>query len=230
MTLERSYHVATQDYDKELIFDASVEFARKVDRQLMLASIPSPSTGSIEIGPLSIHAYGLMIALGVVAAVWLAGRRLEQAGIGTREDIQAIAIWAVLAGIIGARLYHVVTDKSEPWRDPVKALQIWNGGLGIPGGAAGRHPRRAVAGQAPRPVDARRRRRRRPGAAARPGDRAARQLVEPGAVRQPDDAAVGAGDRPGAPHPERRHLSRRHAVPPDVPVRGAVEPRRCASC
>jgi prolipoprotein diacylglyceryl transferase len=99
----------------------------------MLASIPSPSTGSITIGPLSIHAYGLMIALGVIAAVWLTGRRLEQAGTGKREDIQAIAVGAVIAGVIGARLYYVVTDTSQPWRDPLKALQIWNGGLGIPG-------------------------------------------------------------------------------------------------
>jgi prolipoprotein diacylglyceryl transferase len=99
----------------------------------MLASIPSPSSGSINIGPLSIHAYGLMIALGVLAAVWLAGRRLEQAGAGRREDIQAIAIGAVIAGVIGSRLYYVVTDTSEPWRHPLKALEIWNGGLGIPG-------------------------------------------------------------------------------------------------
>ena len=103
----------------------------------MLASIPSPSSGSINIGPLSIHAYGLMIALGVIAAVWLCGRRLEAAGTGTREDINSIAVWAVIAGVLGSRLYYVVTDKSDPWRHPVTALQIWNGGLGIPGGLIG---------------------------------------------------------------------------------------------
>lgn len=100
----------------------------------MLASIPSPSSGSIHIGPLAIHAYGLMIALGVIAAVWLAGRRLESAGTGTREDMSAIGVWAVIAGVIGTRLYWAITDASEPWRHPVKILQIWNGGLGIPGG------------------------------------------------------------------------------------------------
>jgi prolipoprotein diacylglyceryl transferase len=103
----------------------------------MLASIPSPSSGSISIGPLSIHAYGLMIALGVIAAVWLCGKRLEAAGTGTREDINSIAVWAVIAGVIGSRLYYVVTDKSDPWRHPAKAVQIWNGGLGIPGGLIG---------------------------------------------------------------------------------------------
>ncbi len=100
----------------------------------MFASIPSPSSGSINIGPVAIHAYGLMIALGVIAGAWLAGRRLEKAGTGTREDMSSIAVWAVIAGVLGSRLYYVITDKSEPWRHPLKALQIWNGGLGIPGG------------------------------------------------------------------------------------------------
>ena len=59
----------------------------------VLASIPSPSSGRLELGPLSLNAYGLMIALGVVAAVWLFGRRLEQKGIGTREDANAIGLW-----------------------------------------------------------------------------------------------------------------------------------------
>ena len=58
------------------------------------ASIPSPSNGVLEIGPLSIHAYGLMIALGVVAAVWLTGRRLEARGSGSRDDASGMAVWA----------------------------------------------------------------------------------------------------------------------------------------
>ena len=86
------------------------------------------------IGPLSIHAYGLMIALGVIAAVWLTGRRLEASGAGTRDDASAMAVWAVTAGVIGARLYHVVTDWSSFQHDLLKIPQIWRGGLGIPGG------------------------------------------------------------------------------------------------
>ena len=58
-----------------------------------IASIPSPSDGVFSIGPLDIHAYGLMIALGVVAAVALSGRRLEAAGVGPREDMSSIALW-----------------------------------------------------------------------------------------------------------------------------------------
>ena len=65
------------------------------------ASIPSPSSGTLDIGPLSLHLYGVMIALGVIAAVWLTGRRLEEKGIGTRDDISAIAVWAVAAGVCG---------------------------------------------------------------------------------------------------------------------------------
>jgi prolipoprotein diacylglyceryl transferase len=100
----------------------------------VLAGIPSPSSGVFHIGPLAIHAYGLMIALGVIAAVWLAGRRLEAAGTGTREQMSSIAVKAVIAGIIGARIYYILTDTSEPWREPGRWLKIWNGGLGIPGG------------------------------------------------------------------------------------------------
>jgi prolipoprotein diacylglyceryl transferase len=96
----------------------------------MLASIPSP--GSNAIGPF--RAYGLMIAIGVIAGVELARRRFRARG-GDPEDITTIALWAVPAGLIGARLYHVITD----WRDyfpdrPVDALKLWEGGLGIPGG------------------------------------------------------------------------------------------------
>jgi prolipoprotein diacylglyceryl transferase len=98
------------------------------------ADIPSPSSGTLTIGPLSLNAYGLMIALGVIAAVWLFGRRLEQKGIGTRDDANAIAIWAVLAGVIGARLYHVITDWSRFEGNYGDIVKIWEGGLGIPGG------------------------------------------------------------------------------------------------
>lgn len=97
-------------------------------------SIPSPSSGSINLFGLSIHAYGLMIASGVLLAVWLTGRRLERAGAGTKDDVSSMAMWAVAAGVVGARLYYIVTDKSQPWKEPSRWLKIWEGGLGIPGG------------------------------------------------------------------------------------------------
>jgi prolipoprotein diacylglyceryl transferase len=96
----------------------------------VFATFPAPPGSTI--GPF--NAYGLMIAAGVVAAVWLFGRRLEQAGIGTREDSSGIALFAVIAGVIGARLYHVITDWNR-FSDDLGAIpQIWRGGLGIWGG------------------------------------------------------------------------------------------------
>ena len=100
----------------------------------IIASLPSPSSGTLSIGPLRIHAYGLMIALGVVAGVWLMGRRFEKRGIGTRDDANSIAMWGVIAGVIGARLYHVATDWSKFSHHLLDIPKIWQGGLGIPGG------------------------------------------------------------------------------------------------
>ena len=102
----------------------------------LLAAIPSPSSGSLHLGPLKLNAYGAMIALGVMAAVWLAGRRMEKRGVGTRDDIGAIAMIAVPVGIVGARLYHVVTDWQRFEHHLWGIVQVWKGGLGIWGGIA----------------------------------------------------------------------------------------------
>jgi len=100
----------------------------------VLTSLPSPSAGSIEIFSLRFNAYGLMIALGVVAAVWLFKKRLLERGVGHPDDAGSIAMTAVPIGIVGARAYHVLTDIERfrgHWFDVVK---IWQGGLGIWGG------------------------------------------------------------------------------------------------
>lgn len=102
----------------------------------LLASIPSPSTGSIGIGPLRLNAYGLMIAIGVIVAVRIASRRMERRGAGTADDMSSIAMWAVPAGIIGGRLYHVVTSVDSYRGRWIEALWVWKGGLGIWGGIA----------------------------------------------------------------------------------------------
>ena len=104
---------------------------------MIVASIPSPSSGTLSIGPLRLTAYGLMIALGIIAAVWLAGRRLERSGTGTRDDMSSIAVWGVVGGVVGARLYHVATDWSRFSDDLGRIPLIWKGGLGIPGGLIG---------------------------------------------------------------------------------------------
>ena len=94
-----------------------------------LAYIPSPSFNTI--GPFRL--YGLCIALGVIAAVYISSRRWGARG-GNPDDISTIALWAVPAGVIGARIYHVATDWKTYEDDWVGALKITNGGLGIPGG------------------------------------------------------------------------------------------------
>jgi prolipoprotein diacylglyceryl transferase len=105
------------------------------DRLAGVAAIPSPAGDSIHLGPFELRAYGLMIALGVLAALWIAQRRWAARG-GDPADISAIAVWAVPAGLVGARLYHVVTDlhrfEGRWWH----VVAVWEGGLGIPGGIA----------------------------------------------------------------------------------------------
>ena len=102
----------------------------------LLGVIPSPSSGSIHLGPLRLNAYGLMIAIGVIVAVRIAGRRAENKGVGTTEDISSIAMWAVPAGVVGGRAYHVLTDYERFQGQWFDAIKIWQGGLGIWGGVA----------------------------------------------------------------------------------------------
>ena len=100
---------------------------------LILAAIPSRSSNAIEVDPLSFRAYGLAIGIAVVLAVHIAQRRWQAHG-GEPADIASVALWAVPAGLIGARLYHVITDwhrfEGRGWR----IFAVWEGGLGIPGG------------------------------------------------------------------------------------------------
>ncbi len=98
----------------------------------LVASIPSPSSTGLDIGPLTLNYYGLCIGIGVVVAVVMAQRRWTRMG-GHPDDVPEIAKWAVPAGVVGARLYHVITD----WRPIEDWIKIWEGGLGVPGGLIG---------------------------------------------------------------------------------------------
>ncbi|SNR64411.1 prolipoprotein diacylglyceryl transferase [Actinomadura mexicana] len=103
-----------------------------------VAYIPSPSQGVWHLGPVPLRAYAIMIILGIVAAVWLGERRWAAKG-GTPGVIIDVAVWAVPFGLVGGRLYHVVTDYQRYFGedgDPVRALEIWKGGLGIWGAVA----------------------------------------------------------------------------------------------
>jgi prolipoprotein diacylglyceryl transferase len=98
-----------------------------------LASIPSPDQGVWYLGPFPLRAYALAIILGVVVAVWLGDKRWVARG-GKPGQVADIAIWAVPFGLVGGRIYHVLTDYELYFgegRDPVTALYVWQGGLGI---------------------------------------------------------------------------------------------------
>lgn len=99
-----------------------------------LSYIPSPGSASIHIGPLQLRAYGLMIAIGVIVAVRIWGKRMTLIGVGGPEEAASIATWAVPAGVIGARLYHVATEWDRFSDDLGSIFKVWKGGLGIPGG------------------------------------------------------------------------------------------------
>ncbi|MDO5065448.1 MAG: prolipoprotein diacylglyceryl transferase [Actinomyces bowdenii] len=102
------------------------------------ASLPSPSTGVWYIGPFPLRAYALCILAGVFVAVWWSGRRYEARG-GDRDTVLDVALLAVPAGILGARIYHVLSSPAAyigPGGDLTLIPQIWRGGLGIWGGIA----------------------------------------------------------------------------------------------
>ncbi|WP_149181572.1 prolipoprotein diacylglyceryl transferase [Streptomyces sp. TRM49041] len=103
-----------------------------------LAYIPSPSTGVINLGPIPLRGYAFCIIIGVFVAVWYGNRRWIARG-GTAGTVADIAVWAVPFGLLGGRLYHVVTDYQlyfSEGRNWVDAFKIWEGGLGIWGAVA----------------------------------------------------------------------------------------------
>ena len=100
---------------------------------LLVGAIPSPPENAIGIGPLQLRAYGLAIAFGVLVGVWVAQRRWAARG-GNPADISYLATWSVIAGLIGARAYHVLTDYDRFQGRWLHAFAVWEGGLGIPGG------------------------------------------------------------------------------------------------
>ncbi|QDY09751.1 prolipoprotein diacylglyceryl transferase [Micromonospora sp. HM134] len=104
-----------------------------------LAALPSPTTAVWQLGPVPLRAYALCIVAGIVVACLVTEHRLRQRGVAPGAVLD-IAVWAVPTGIIGARIYHVVTSPEKYFGtggDPWKAFAIWEGGLGIWGAVAG---------------------------------------------------------------------------------------------
>ncbi|GIG24300.1 prolipoprotein diacylglyceryl transferase [Cellulomonas denverensis] len=105
---------------------------------LLPASIPSPPNSVWYLGPLPLRAYALAILAGIVVAAVLTQRRWKDRG-GDPDEVLEIAFWAVPFGIVGGRLYHVITSPDAYFGaggDPWKAFAIWEGGLGIWGAVA----------------------------------------------------------------------------------------------
>ncbi|UUV30615.1 prolipoprotein diacylglyceryl transferase [Amycolatopsis roodepoortensis] len=103
-----------------------------------LATIPSPDQGVWHIGPVPIRAYALCIIAGIIVAIWLGERRWVNRG-GTKGTVIDVAVFAVPFGLVGGRLYHVITDNQLYFgegKNPLNALKIWDGGLGIWGAIA----------------------------------------------------------------------------------------------
>ena len=103
---------------------------------VVLGYIPSPSNGTFSLGPLTLHMYGVMLLLGIAACVWLTGKRWVSSG-GDWDLVFRVALWGVIAGVVGARLYHDLTS----WNQDQNIHQhwwgfaaVWDGGLGVWGG------------------------------------------------------------------------------------------------
>ncbi|CAG7573328.1 prolipoprotein diacylglyceryl transferase [Barrientosiimonas humi] len=102
------------------------------------ASIPSPTSSILWLGPLPLRAYALCILAGIAVAIWLCGRRLADRGYDPDEALN-VAYWGVPFGILGGRIYHVITTPQPYFGEggrPLDAVKIWEGGLGIWGAVA----------------------------------------------------------------------------------------------
>jgi len=100
----------------------------------VLAYIPSPPQGVWHLAGIPIRAYALCIIVGIIVAVFWGNRRWVARG-GRDGEVLDVAIWAVPFGLIGGRLYHLATDWNTYFGDggkqPIDALKVWDGGLGI---------------------------------------------------------------------------------------------------
>jgi prolipoprotein diacylglyceryl transferase len=100
----------------------------------VIAYIPSPHSGSIALGPITVHMYGLTLLVAILACIWLTGRRWVAEG-GDWDLIWRVAVWGVAFGVVGARAYHDITSWNEVPNPKWKGVfEVWQGGLGVWGG------------------------------------------------------------------------------------------------
>src|SRR5215213_1371403 len=164
-------------------------------------SIPSPSTGVWEVFGLPLRAYALCIIAGIIVAMIIANRRWVARG-GSGESIEMVAVVAVPCGIVGARLYHVITDYPLYFAGGRRGAGRLSGGSTSSNRFSGAARCRGTG--------------HRGGASYRP----ARQLVQPGALRAADLVALGAADRSGSSPARLRAVS---DLPPHLSLRAGVE-------
>ncbi len=115
------------------------ELAALTDASFLAASIPSPPQGVWYLGPVPLRAYGILMATAMIVAIFITQRRYADRG-GNRELVFDVAMVAIPCGIVGARLYHVITSPKAyfgPDGSLLEILMIWHGGLAIWGGIAG---------------------------------------------------------------------------------------------
>ena len=185
------------------------------------ASIPSPSFDDVHLGPFTFHVYGAMYALAVLASIIITRRRWRAVG-GDPDLVYEVALWGFPAGLIGARIYFLITSwdqAAHTWWGPVA---VWDGGLGVWGGIlagtlAGIWVLRRRGADVPQFLDA-----------AAPALLVAQSIGRIGnwfnqeLFGMPEHSAVGTAD---LARPPRRRLRRIRHIPPHVPLRDPVEPR-----
>lgn len=112
--------------------------ALNLHHAIIAAALPSPPVGTIWLGPVPLRAYGILMVTGMIVAAWVTYVRYRSAG-GEGDVVLDTTMWAIPFGIVGARIYHVITTPSGyfgPNEDPWAILRIWEGGLAIYGAVA----------------------------------------------------------------------------------------------
>ena len=98
----------------------------------VLTGIPYETFPTIEIGPLVVRVFGLLVALGMIVGIIIAARRNERFGV-PRGETERVGFWLVLVGLVGARLAWVLTNMDQI-ESPIDVIAVWEGGLQFTGG------------------------------------------------------------------------------------------------
>lgn len=98
----------------------------------VVAGIPYETFPTIQVGPLPIRVFGLMVALGMIVGILVAARRNERFGV-PRGETERVGFWMVVAGLVGSRVTWVLTNPDQI-ETPLDVIAVWEGGLQFTGG------------------------------------------------------------------------------------------------